>query len=125
MLPVPTTNSALSVMTRANTTPSPNTQSVTTTKKRQPKRMNTSETDAKRPTRIPRPQQVKLPEDIGKYVARDAEEVTRLGWTELVCWQQGRGDFASILAVEHPARRLLRQHTHCGVSVVMMTGGQT
>ena len=78
VLPVPITKSAPSVRMCANTTPSPNTQSVTTTKKRQPTRMTTSELDAKRPTRIPRPQQVKLPDDISKYVVCNTEEVTRL-----------------------------------------------
>ena len=77
MLPMLTTNPALSVRTRAHTTPSPDTQS-TTNKKRQPLQMKISEPDAKRPTRIPRPQQVKLPDDIGKYVVRDAEEFTKL-----------------------------------------------
>ena len=63
--------------------PSTNTQS-TTTKNRQPTRMKTLESYSKRPTQIPRLQQVKLPDNIGKYVVRDAEEVTRLGWTKFV-----------------------------------------
>ena len=63
MLPVPTTNPALSVRTRALTTPSPDAQS-TTTKKRPPLRMKTLEPDAKRPTQITRPQQAKLPDDL-------------------------------------------------------------
>ena len=63
----------------------------------------------KQPIRFPRPHQVKLPYDISKYVARDAEEVTRLGWTEFVPQQRGQEDFASLSAVDHPARRLLRQ----------------
>ena len=46
MLPVPTKNPASSVRTRALTTPSLD----TTTKKRQPLRMKTSESDAKRLT---------------------------------------------------------------------------
>ena len=48
------------VRMRSLTTPSPDMQLITT-KKRQPLRMKTSEPDAKRPTRIPRPQQDKLP----------------------------------------------------------------
>ena len=121
VLPVPTTNPAPSVRTHAHTTPSPDTQS-TTTKKRQPTRMKTSEPDAKRPTRIPWPQQIKLPDDIGKYVVRDAEEVTRIGWTEFVRWQRGRGDFASLSDVEHPAGCLLRKYKNRGAPVVLMTG---
>ena len=88
MLPVPTKNPAPSVRMRAHTNPSPDTQS-TTTKKQQPTQMKTSDPDAKRPTRIPRPQQVNLPDDIGKYVVRDAEEVTWIGWTEFVRWRRG------------------------------------
>ena len=78
MLPVPTTNPALSVMTQALANPSPNTPP---NKKRTPPQRKTSEPDAKRPARIPWPQQARIPDDIGKYVVRDAKEVTRLGWT--------------------------------------------
>ena len=39
--------------------------------------------------------------------------------------RQGRGDFASLLEVEHPERRLLRKHNHCGAPVVLMTGEWT
>ena len=94
-----------------------------TTKKCQPTRTKTSEPDKKRLTRIPRPQQVKLPDDIGKYVVRDAEEATQLGWTEFVRRQQGCGDFASLSDVEHPARRLFQKYKHCGAPVLLMTGG--
>ena len=106
---------------RANTTPLPSTQSVTTTKKRQPTWMKTLEPDAKRPTRIPRPQQVKLPDEIGKYVVRNAEEVNRIGWTEVVRWQRGHGDFDSLSEVDHPEQRLLRQDKHPGAPVVLPT----
>ena len=41
-------------------------------KKRQLTQMKTSETDAKRLTRIPWPQQVKFPGDISKYVFHNA-----------------------------------------------------
>ena len=51
--------------------------------------MKTSELDVKRTTRIPWPQRVKLPEDIGKYIVHNAEEVTRIGWTKFLCRQQG------------------------------------
>ena len=121
MLPVSTTNPALSVRTRVLTTSSPNTQ-LTTTNKRQSLRTNTSEPDTKRPTRIPRPQQDHLPDNIGKYVVRGAEEVTRFSWTELVRWRRGRGDFPFLSEVEHPALRFLRKHKHRGVPVMMMTG---
>ena len=80
MLPVPPTNPAPSVRTRALTTPSPHTPPK---KRTQPRRM-TSEPAAKRPTRITRPKQAELPDDIGKYVARAAEDVTKIGWTEFL-----------------------------------------
>ena len=121
MLLVPTTNPDPSVSTRALTTPSPDTQS-TTLKNQPPLQMKTSEPDAKRPTRIPRLQQDMLPDDISKYVVRNAEAVTRLSWMEFVRRRQGRGDFASLSEVEHPERRLLRQYKHRGALVVLMTG---
>ena len=69
MLPVLTTNPAPSVRTRALITPFPDTQLITT-KKRKPLQMRTSDPDAKRPTQIPWPQKANLPDDIGKYVVR-------------------------------------------------------
>ena len=78
---MPITNSALSMRMHATTTPSPDTQSVTTTRKCQLTRMKTLEPDAKQPTWIPQPQQVKLPDNIGKYIVRNEEEVTWIGWT--------------------------------------------
>ena len=118
MLPVPATNPAPSMRTRALTTPSPNTPP---DKKRTQPRRKTSEPDAKRPARIPRPQQARLPDNIGKYVVRDAKEVTRLGCTEFMHWRRGRGDFVSLSEVKHPARRLLSQYKHRGAPVVLMT----
>ena len=82
--------------------------------------MKTSEPDAKRPTLILRQQQVKLPDDIGKYNIRDAEEVTQLGWTEFVRWRRESGYFAFLSEVDHPARRLLRKYKHQGAPVVLM-----
>ena len=99
--------------------PFTNTQS--TTKKQTPLRSNTSEPDSKQPSRIPWPQQALLPDDIGKYVVRYAESVTRLGWTDFVHRQRGRGYFAYLSEVKHPARRLLQQYKHHGAPVVLMT----
>ena len=104
MLPVLTTNTTRSVRTRAFVTPSTSTPP---NNKRKPPWRKTSEPDAKRLARIPRPQQARLPYNIGKYVVGDAKEVTRLGWTEFIRWRQGRGDFTSLSEVRHPARRLL------------------
>ena len=87
MLPVPTTNLAPSVRTQALATPSPKTPP---NKKRTPPRKKTLEPYAKRTARIPRPQQARLLDDIGKYIVRDAEEFMRLGWTEFVRWRRGR-----------------------------------
>ena len=39
--------------------------------------------------------------------------------------RQGRGDFASLSEVKHPARRSLRQYKHRGAPVVLMTGSWT
>ena len=39
-----------------------------------------------------------------------------------MCRRQGRGDFASLSDVEHPARRLLRQYNNRGAPVMLMTG---
>ena len=39
-----------------------------------------------------------------------------------MCQQRGRGDFASLLEVKHPERRLLQQYKHRGAPVVLMTG---
>ena len=63
-----------------------------------------------------------LPDDIGEYIVRDTKEVTRLSWTDFIRRQQGRGDFASLLEVKHPAHRLLRQYKHCGAPVLLITG---
>ena len=120
MLPVPTTNPALTVRTCAITTPS--TETLSTTKKQTPLRRKTSEPDDKHLARIPRPQQALLPNNIGKYVVRNAEEVTRLIWTEFVRWKWGRGDFAYLSEVKHLARCLLQQYKHRGALVVLMTG---
>ena len=120
MLPVLTTNPTPSVRTRALANPSNKTPP--TTKKRTPLRRKTLEPDAKRQAHIPRPQQALLPDDIVKYVVCNAEEVTRLGWTEFVRRQRGRGDFASLSLVKHPACRLLIQYKHRSAPVVLMTG---
>ena len=48
--------------------------------------------------------------------------MTRLGWTEFVHWRRGRGDFASLSEVEHPALRLLRKYKQRGAPVVLITG---
>ena len=112
---MPPTNPASSVRTRSLSPLS----NMPPQKRPQPRR-TTSEPAAKRPTRIPRPTQATLPDDIGKYVARDAKEVQRLGWAKFVRRRHGHGDFASLADVKHPARRLLRQYKHRGAPVVLM-----
>ena len=84
--------------------------------------MKTSDLDAKRSDRITRPQQAMLPENISKYVVRDAEAVRRIVWTEFVRWRRGRGDFSSMSEVKHPARHLLRKYKARGAPAVLMTG---
>ena len=85
----------------------------------------TSEPAAKRATRIPRPKQAQLPDNICKYVARNAGEVKRLRWMYFVRRQRGRGDFASLEDVKPSAWRLLRQYKHRGAPVVLMSGSWT
>ena len=114
------TNPALSVRTRYLTT----LLTMPTQKRPQPWRI-TSEPAAKRPTCIPRPMQAKLPDGIGKYVARDVREVQRLGWEEFVRRRRGRGDFASLADVKYPERHLLRQYKHCGAPMVLTSGSWT
>ena len=104
--------------TRALTTPSSNPPP---NKKRTYPRRKTSEPESKRPARIPWPQQARLPDDI----VRDAEEVSRLVWAEFVCRRRGRGYFASLSEVKHPACRLSGQYKHHGALVVLMTGSWT
>ena len=105
MLPETTTNPAPSVRMHVLTTLS--TEPPSTTKKQTSLRKKTYELDVKRPDRVPWPRQALLSDDISKYVVRDAEEVTRLGWIEFVRRQRGRGDFASLSEVKHPECRLL------------------
>ena len=62
---------------------------------------------------------------MGKYVVRNAEEVTRLGWTEFVFQQRGRGYSVSLSELKHLTRRLLRKYKHRDAPVVLMTGGWT
>ena len=69
--------------------------------------------------------QAMLPDDIGKYVARDAKEVKRLGLAEFVRRQRGSGDFASLADIKHLERRFLRQYKHRGAPVVLMSGSWT
>ena len=85
----------------------------------------TSEPATKRPTCIHWTKQAQLPDDIRKYVTRDSKEVTRLGWTEFVRRQRGRGDFASLADVKHLEQRLLRQYKHCSAPVLLMSRSWT
>ena len=120
LLPVPPTKPGPSLRTRAIITLSP----MPPQKIPQPQRI-TSKTAAKRPTCILRPTQAKLPDDIVKYVKCDVREVQRLGWAEFVHRRQGRGDFASLADVKHPARCLLRQYKHHGALLVLILGSWT
>ena len=104
MLLEPTTNPQLSVRAQALTNPSPNTLP---NKNRMHPRKKTLKLEAKRPAHIPRPHHALLPDDIGKYIVCDAEAVIRIGWTQSVRRRCGRGYFAFLLKVKHPARRLL------------------
>ena len=61
-----------------------------------------------------------LPQDLGKFIARDVRLLKRLGWHDFVKERRRRGDFAS-LKFEHPARRLLLQYKSRGVPVKFHT----
>ena len=70
-------------------------------------------------TKIARPQQTLLPDNLGECISRDAAAVSHLGWEEFVQRRRGRGDFAGLGNLRHPVRRLLRQYKFRGAPVVL------
>ena len=62
-------------------------------------------------TRISRPQQTSLPDDIGECISQDDTAVSHLGWEEFVWRRQVRGDFAGL--------EQLRQYKFWGAPVVL------
>ena len=48
-----------------------------------------------------------VPEDLGKFIARDAAMVEEIVWELFEVTQQGRYEFASLGGVHHLARHLL------------------
>jgi hypothetical protein len=49
---------------------------------------------------------------LSKYVTRDANLLTELGWEKVVRARRQRGDFGN-LRIRHPAQRLLRYLRDC------------
>ena len=49
-----------------------------------------------------------MTQELGELVRRDAELLRREGWSALVRSGRGRGNFALLHNVKHPAHRLLR-----------------
>ena len=70
-------------------------------------------------TRIAQPRKTLFPDDLGECISRDAAAVSHLGWEELFQRRRGRGDFAGLGNLRHPARRLLRQYKFRGAPVVL------
>ena len=70
-------------------------------------------------TKIAWPRQTLLPDDLGECISQDSAAVSHLGWEEFVKRRQGRGDFAGLGNLRHPARRLLRQYKFWGAPVVL------
>ena len=55
---------------------------------------------------LPCTQQRTLTDKLGKYIARDAKLVARMGWEAFINGRRGRGDLTNLEKVHHPARRL-------------------
>ena len=70
-------------------------------------------------TKIARPRQTLLPNNLGECISQDAAAVSHLGWEEFVQRRRGRGDFAGLGNLRHWARRLLRQYKFRGAPVVL------
>ena len=62
-----------------------------------------------------------VPPDLGEFVARDVLLLRQLGWHGLVSRRRSRGDFASLINVNHPARHLLHLYKHRGAPVRFST----
>ena len=73
-----------------------------------------NKTVAPKVTRISRPQKTSLPDDLSECISRDAAAISHLGSYDFVWRRQGRGDFAGLEKLRHPARRLLRQYKFRG-----------
>ena len=70
-------------------------------------------------TKIARPRQTLLPDNLCECISRDAAAVSHLGWEEFVQRRQGRYDFAGLRNLRHLARRLLRKYKFWGAPVVL------
>ncbi|KAL7526950.1 hypothetical protein ACHAXR_005745 [Thalassiosira sp. AJA248-18] len=62
-----------------------------------------------------------MSEELGELIRRDVELLQSVGFSQLVETRRGRGDFASLNNVVHPARRLLKLYKHRGVPVKFST----
>lgn len=58
-----------------------------------------------------------VPQELGELIRRDVELLSRVGWQAFVKLRRGKGDFASLDNVDHPARRLLLHYKHRGAPV--------
>jgi hypothetical protein len=58
--------------------------------------------------------------NLSKYVIRDSNLLTELGWEQVVRSRRSRGDIGR-LQVHHAAQRFLRYLRSCGVPVVLTT----
>ena len=60
-----------------------------------------------------------MSDDLGKCIARDSALLSSLGWEAYVHSRRGRGDFANMATLNHPARRLLRKLQSSGAPVAL------
>ena len=67
--------------------------------------------------KVPSPE---LPHELGKYIARDVDLLSTLGWTKFVKQRRQRGDFSS-LSFDHPASRILHHYKVNGAPVKLST----
>ena len=83
-----------------------------------PKRFRSTQA-ATAPTRRPVPSNPvgDVPKELGELIERDVELLSHMGWNDFVRKRRGRGDFASLLDLDHPARRLLLQLKQQGAPV--------
>ena len=65
-----------------------------------------------------------MSDEIGKLhdrIEKDAKLLAAVGWNKFVQQKRTTDDFSSLVGLDHPARRLLRQYKHRGAPVVLST----
>ena len=62
-----------------------------------------------------------VPKELGELIERDVQLLSTMGWHDFALHRRGRGDFASLLDLDHPARRLLLELKQQGAPVDINT----